>query len=63
MFNNCINYGIEAVLVKCSDLIQNIDYVQFVDDLEKRNILLKKYKILCIQNIYFLVLKLFYFYY
>ena len=45
MFNNCINYGIEAVLVKCSDLIQNIDYVQFVDDLEKRNILLKKYKL------------------
>ena len=45
MFTNCINYGIEAVIVKCSDLIQNIDFVVFVDDIEKRNTLLKKYEI------------------
>ena len=43
MFNNCINYGKEAVLVKCSDLIQNIDFVQFVNDIEKRKTLLNKY--------------------
>ena len=27
MFQNCIDYGIEAVILKCADLIDNIDYV------------------------------------
>lgn len=45
MFKNCIDYGVEAVLVKCSDLIQNIDFVQFVNDIDKRNLLLKKYEL------------------
>lgn len=43
LFENCINYGIESVIIKCSDLIENIDYVKFVEDSDKRNILLKKY--------------------
>ncbi len=44
MFNKCIEYGYEAVIIKCSDLIQNIDFVQFVNDNHKRNQLLKKYE-------------------
>lgn len=45
IFDKCIGFGIEAVVIKCSDLIQNIDFVQFVDDEQKRNKLLEKYKI------------------
>lgn len=45
MFENCINFGKEALLIKCSDLIDNIDYIQFVDDKEKRIELLKKHKL------------------
>ena len=46
MFNECLQYnGNEALLVKCSDLVDNIDYVQFVSDLVKKNILLKKYEL------------------
>lgn len=45
MFQNCIDYGIEAVILKCADLIDNIDYVSFVKDKEKYDILLAKYKL------------------
>ena len=45
MFQNCIDYGIEAVILKCADLIDNIDYVLFVKDKEKCDILLAKYKL------------------
>lgn len=45
MFQNCIDYGIEAVILKCADLIDNIDYVSFVKDKEKHNMLLAKYKL------------------
>ena len=45
MFQNCIDYGIEAVILKCADLIDNIDYVLFVKDKENRDMLLTKYKL------------------
>ena len=45
MFQNCIDYGIEAVILKCADLIDNIDYVSFVKDKEKRDVLFAKYKL------------------
>jgi len=45
MFEACIEYGKEAVIVKCSDLIQNIDFVQFVDNIEKRTLLIEKYQL------------------
>ena len=45
MFNNCIEYGFEATIIKCSDLIQNIDFVQFVSDEQKKNQLVKKYEL------------------
>ncbi len=32
MFKNCIGYGIETVILKCTDLLDNIDYVSFVKD-------------------------------
>lgn len=42
MFQNCIDYGIEAVIIKCADLIDNINYVIFVNDKEKCDFLLAK---------------------
>lgn len=44
MFKNCVEYGFDALIIKCSDLIQNIDFVQFVDDDKKKSELLKKYE-------------------
>lgn len=43
MFENAKNYGKDALLIKCSDLIDNIQFVQFVDDKQKRIELFKKY--------------------
>lgn len=45
MFQNCLDYGIEAVTIKCADLIDNINYVIFVNDKEKCDFLLAKYKL------------------
>ena len=45
MFKKCVECGFDALIIKCSDLIQNIDFIQFVDDNKKRGILLKKYEI------------------
>ncbi len=45
MFKNCINYGIEALIIKCADLIDNFDYMMFVKNKEKYNVLLAKYKL------------------
>lgn len=45
MFQNCLDYGIEALTIKCVDLIDNIDYVTFVKDKEKYDMLLAKYKL------------------
>lgn len=42
LFENCIKYGNEALIVKCSDLIDNINYVQHADD-DLKPKLLKKY--------------------
>lgn len=50
MFQNCIDYGIEAVILKCADLIDNIDYVSFVKDKEKRDVLLAKYKLFLLMS-------------
>ncbi len=44
MFERCIDYGFDAVVVKCSDLIQNIDFVQFINDNSTKRNLLKKYE-------------------
>lgn len=43
MFNECIKMGFEALIVKCVDLLDNINYVHLVKDKESRNNLLKKY--------------------
>ncbi len=45
MFENCCNQGYEALIVKCADLLDNIDYVNFVTDLNIKNKLLKKYEL------------------
>jgi len=45
LFENCLNCGKAALLIKCSDLIDNIDFIIFVDDKEKRIELLKKHKL------------------
>lgn len=45
MFNNCVNYGYEALIVKCGDLVDNINFVGLVDDLEMRKKLSKKYRL------------------
>lgn len=45
MFENCCNYGYEALIIKCADLLDNINFVTLVDDLEKRKKLLEKYKL------------------
>lgn len=31
-----MDYGIEAVILKCANLIDNIDYVSFVKDKEEK---------------------------
>ena len=43
MFQRCLDCG-KAVIVKCSDLLDNVDYVLFVKDEEKFNLLLSKYR-------------------
>lgn len=44
MFENCIEYGKEALLVKCADLLDNINFVHLgADDIKPK--LLKKYKL------------------
>lgn len=45
MFENCVKYGKKALLIKCSDLIDNIDFITFVEDSKKRKELLKKHKL------------------
>lgn len=44
MFENCINCGYNALIVKCADLVDNINFVDLVDDLKLRNKLKHKYK-------------------
>lgn len=45
LFENCIKCGKKALLIKCSDLIDNIDFIIFVEDKQKREELLKKHKL------------------
>lgn len=44
LFNNCIKFGYEALIVKCADLVDNINYVNLVDNCEVREKLWEKYK-------------------
>lgn len=44
MFEQCLNLGFNALIVKCADLLDNIDYVLLVKDLRKRDKLFFKYK-------------------
>lgn len=44
MFNRCVTYGREAVIVKAADIIDNSNYIQFVNDAEMRKWLLFKMK-------------------
>ena len=43
LFGRCILQGFPATVVKCADLIDNIDYVGFAP-IEKQKVLIKKYK-------------------
>lgn len=43
MFNECIKMGFEALIVKCVDLLDNINYVHLVKNKEFKKDLLKKY--------------------
>lgn len=45
MFQNACNYGREALIVKASDLLDNINFVHLVDDEITREKLLKKYEL------------------
>ena len=45
MFHKCLNYGYDACIVKCADLLDNIDYVNLVEDISKRKLLINKYKL------------------
>ena len=45
MFNNCLEYGFDALIIKCSDLIDNIGFIKFVDEKSERIKLLKKYEL------------------
>ena len=42
MFNRCLQNGFNALIVKCSDLCDNIDFIPFTD---KKKELLKKYEL------------------
>lgn len=44
MFNRCVLYGKEAVIVKAADILDNSNYIQFVNDAEMRKWLLFKMK-------------------
>lgn len=44
MFENCLKYGYEALIIKCADLLDNINYVPYAD-LEMQKILIKKYQL------------------
>lgn len=45
MFKNCCHYGKEALIVKCADLLDNINFVCLVDDKLTKDKLLKKYEL------------------
>jgi (p)ppGpp synthase/HD superfamily hydrolase len=45
MFKKCHENGFDALIVKCSDLLDNITFVNLVEDKNKRDILCKKYSL------------------
>lgn len=45
MFKNCCDLGRDALLVKCADLLDNINFVHLVNDEKLRNNLLMKYNV------------------
>lgn len=45
MFQNCLKFGHEALIVKCADLLDNIHYVSCVADKKERTKLLSKYEL------------------
>ena len=50
MFENCLKYGYDALIIKCADLLDNINYVPYAD-LEMQKILIKSGKIIMLENI------------
>lgn len=44
MFNRCVIYGKEALIVKAVDILDNSNYIQFVSNIETREWLLFKMK-------------------
>lgn len=45
MYQKCIINGYDALIVKCADLLDNINYVNLVKDNNTRELLLKKYEL------------------
>ena len=45
MFTNCVEFGYDALIVKCADLLDNINFVKLVSDKIIQEKLLKKYKL------------------
>ncbi len=45
MFQNCVNYGKDVLIIKCADLYDNIDYVAVVKEIEMQNKLIEKYRL------------------
>lgn len=44
MYNRCLDNGFDALIVKCSDLCDNIDFITFTNEITKKE-LLKKYEL------------------
>lgn len=44
LFNRVKSFGFDALIIKCADLLDNIDYIEFVSNLDKRKELLDKHK-------------------
>lgn len=42
MFQKCYNYGFDALIVKCADLLDNVNYINLADNPKE---LLKKYQL------------------
>lgn len=45
MFQNCLKFGYEALIIKCADLLDNIHYVSCVANVKERTKLLLKYEL------------------
>ncbi len=45
MYQKCCDFGFDALIVKCADLLDNINYVNLVEDIKIKTMLLKKYGI------------------